>query len=62
MACSSRKHGAADLRRKTKKGRDQQWRRAFANLTEVESIKAAGSDVLPWRPSDDFKEEEVDDE
>jgi hypothetical protein len=47
---------------KTKKMRDQQWRRAFANLTEVESIKVYGSDVLPWRPSDDFREEEVQDE
>jgi hypothetical protein len=47
---------------KTKKVRDQQLRRAFANLTEVESIKAYGSDVLPWRPSDDFKEEGVEDE
>jgi AAA domain len=47
---------------KTKKVRDQQWRRAFANLTEVETIKVYGSDVLPWRPSDDFKEEGVEDE
>lgn len=44
---------------KTKKVRDQQWRRAFANLTEFESIRVLGSDVLPWRPSDDFGEEEV---
>jgi hypothetical protein len=47
---------------KSKKARDQQWRRAFANLTEVESIKVQGSDVIPWRPSDDFGEEEVEDE
>jgi hypothetical protein len=47
---------------KAKKARDQQWRRAVANLTEFESIRVLGSDVLPWRPSDDFREEKVEDE
>jgi len=47
---------------KTKKARDQQWRRAFEKLKEVDSIKIHGTDVIPWRPSHDFGEEEADEE
>jgi hypothetical protein len=48
---------------KSKKVRDQQWRRAFGKLAEVEAIKVVGDQVMPWRPSDDFKEgEETEDD
>jgi hypothetical protein len=47
---------------RTKKARDQQWRRAFEKLKEVDSIKIHGTDVIPWRPTDDFGEEEADEE
>jgi hypothetical protein len=46
----------------SKKLRDQQWRRAVATLTKVEGIKVYDNDVMPWRPADDFKEEEIGDE
>jgi hypothetical protein len=46
----------------TKRGQNQQWRRALAHLKEVESVKVHGSQIIPWRPSDDFREEEVEDE
>jgi hypothetical protein len=45
---------------KSKKGRNQQWRRAIKALKKVESIQEHGANVIPWRPSDDFAEEEED--
>lgn len=47
---------------KSKKVRDQQWRRAVTNLTSLECIKVHGTDVMPWLPADEFKEEGVEDD
>lgn len=46
----------------SKKVRDQQWRRAVATLTKVESIKVEGGGVIPWIPSSDFNEDDVGDD
>jgi hypothetical protein len=45
-----------------KKVQHQQWRRAFVHLKDVESIKEQDSEILPWRPSDDFGDAEADEE
>ena len=42
---------------KSKKTRDQQWRRAVTTLTEVEAIKNYGTTVMPWLAAQDFEEE-----
>ena len=47
---------------KSKKTRDQSWRRAVKTLTEFEAIKVYGATVMPWLAADDFGEEnEVED-
>ena len=58
VASGGRRRGPASPAPKSKKGQDQQWRRAIANLKTVESIQLHGANVIPWRPSDDFAEEE----
>jgi hypothetical protein len=50
------------LEGKSKKSRDQQWRRAVEALTKLEAVNVYGETVMPWVPADDFKEEDVEED